>query len=86
MPAWRHAKCFLEIGWWTRPMEKMSGWDKLSEEDKKAIQSMAEQYIEGGKLGITVFAILPSGKPYHFFVSKSVDALQRTNGHNKLAL
>ncbi|GLJ41544.1 hypothetical protein SUGI_0859760 [Cryptomeria japonica] len=49
MAAWRHAKCFLEIGWWTSPMEKMSGWDKLSEEDKQAVQSMAEQYIEGGK-------------------------------------
>ncbi|KAH9324927.1 hypothetical protein KI387_005105 [Taxus chinensis] len=50
MASWRHAKCFLEIGWWTSPMEKMSGWDKLSDEDKQAVQTMAEQYSEGGKL------------------------------------
>lgn len=45
---WRHAKCFLEIGWWTSPIEKMSGWESLSPEDKHSVQSLAEQYIQDG--------------------------------------
>lgn len=46
---WRHAKCFLEIGWWTSPIEKMSGWESLSTEDKHAVQSLAKQYIDDTK-------------------------------------
>lgn len=46
---WRHAKCFLEIGWWTSPIEKMSGWESLSPEDKHAVQSLAKQYIQDEK-------------------------------------
>uniref|UniRef100_A0A0C9RJ76 TSA: Wollemia nobilis Ref_Wollemi_Transcript_14988_1486 transcribed RNA sequence n=1 Tax=Wollemia nobilis TaxID=56998 RepID=A0A0C9RJ76_9CONI len=50
MSAWRHAKCFIEIGWWTSPVEKMSGWDNLSDEDKQAVKDMTEQYIKSGKI------------------------------------
>jgi len=46
---WRHAKCFLEIGWWTSPIENMSGWESLSPEDKHAVQSLANQYIHDTK-------------------------------------
>lgn len=46
---WRHAKCFLEIGWWTSPIEKMSGWESLSTEDKNAVQSLVKQYIHDTK-------------------------------------
>lgn len=46
VPAWRHAKCFLENGWWTCPMEKMPGWDSLTEEDKESVQSIAKPYIQ----------------------------------------
>ena len=49
MAIWRHAKCFLEIGWWTSPIEKMSGCESLSTEDKHAVQSLAEQYIDDTK-------------------------------------
>jgi hypothetical protein len=37
---WHHTKCFLEIGWWTSPIENMSGWESLSPEDKHVVQSL----------------------------------------------
>eukprot|EP01018_Ginkgo_biloba_P034178 Gb_33060 [translate_table: standard] len=43
LAAWRHAKCFLEMGWWTCAMDKMSGWDSLTAEDKQAVQNPKQE-------------------------------------------
>ena len=40
VPAWRHAKCFLELGWWKEPIEEISGWKNLSKEDQQITQKM----------------------------------------------
>lgn len=46
LPAWRHTKCFLETGWWTSPIEKMPGWDSLTDEDKESVRSIAKPYVQ----------------------------------------
>lgn len=45
-PAWHHAKCFVGRGLWTSSMEKMPGWDNLTDEDKESVQSIAKPYIQ----------------------------------------
>ncbi|KAG0583223.1 hypothetical protein M758_3G120700 [Ceratodon purpureus] len=41
-PAWRHVKCFLELGWWTSPMAAMAGWDNLSVKDQGEVQELVK--------------------------------------------
>lgn len=41
-PAWRHVKCFLELGWWTSPMAAMAGWDNLSVKDQAEVQELVK--------------------------------------------
>lgn len=43
-PAWHHAKCFVGRGLWTSSMEKMPGWDNLTDEDKESVESIAKPY------------------------------------------
>lgn len=45
-PGWHHAKCFVGRGLWTSSMEKMPGWDNLTDEDKESVQSIAKPYIQ----------------------------------------
>eukprot|EP01018_Ginkgo_biloba_P034176 Gb_33067 [translate_table: standard] len=49
VPAWRHAKCFLETGCWKSAMEELAGWDSLTAEDMQAVQNIAKPYIQGVK-------------------------------------
>lgn len=44
--AWHHAKCFVDRGLWTSSMEKMPGWDKLTDEDKESVQSIVKPYVQ----------------------------------------
>lgn len=48
-PAWRHAKCFLGTSLWTSPIEKMPGWDSLTDEDKASVQGIAKPNIQKSK-------------------------------------
>lgn len=41
-PAWRHVKCFLDLGWWTSPMPAMAGWDNLSVKDQAEVLELAK--------------------------------------------
>jgi poly [ADP-ribose] polymerase len=41
-PAWRHVKCFLELGWWTSPMAAMAGWNNLSVKDQAECNELAK--------------------------------------------
>ncbi|CAM6084251.1 unnamed protein product [Calypogeia fissa] len=42
VPAWRHAKCFMELGWFVKPVESLPGWDTLSTEDQKELKGLAK--------------------------------------------
>lgn len=56
-PAWRHVKCFLELGWWTSPMAAMAGWDNLSVKDQAEVQELAK-HSPGMKEGNFIEKIL----------------------------
>lgn len=45
-PAWHHAKCFVGRGLWISSMDKMPGWDNLTDEDKESVQNIEKGYIQ----------------------------------------
>lgn len=52
VPAWRHAKCFMELGWFVNPVEKLPGWDTLATEDQKELKGLAKSGSTTSNTGI----------------------------------
>lgn len=50
-PAWRHAKCFHELGWWTKPIDELPGWDSLGADNQKVLQDLFKSSSKGSKTG-----------------------------------
>lgn len=42
VPSWRHAKCFIELGWLETPVDELPGWDTLSPEDQTELRALAK--------------------------------------------
>ncbi|KAL3678725.1 hypothetical protein R1sor_021681 [Riccia sorocarpa] len=51
VPAWRHAKCFHDLGWWKEPIEDMPGFDSLTEDGQKAVKDIWESAGKESKPG-----------------------------------
>lgn len=48
-PAWRHAKCFFDLGWWEQPIIEMPGWEDLSNEDQATVKKLVKTGSSKGK-------------------------------------
>ncbi|BFI43391.1 hypothetical protein MPTK2_8g18050 [Marchantia polymorpha subsp. ruderalis] len=42
VPAWRHAKCFVELGWWKEPIEDLPGWENIGADNQKQIHDLVK--------------------------------------------
>lgn len=51
VPAWRHAKCFLDMGDWTGPLADLPGWDTLTSEDQATVQALIKPSASGNIFG-----------------------------------
>lgn len=47
VPAWRHAKCFLDMGWWVHPITDMPGWNDLNSEDQEVVTKIIHPAAAG---------------------------------------
>ncbi|KAG6550433.1 hypothetical protein Mapa_008396 [Marchantia paleacea] len=83
-PAWRHAKCFHDLGWWTKPIEELPGWDSLGADNQKVLQDLFKSSSKGSKTGgkgskRKVGALEDEKKPSGS-TSKTVDTKKGTKG------
>lgn len=51
VPAWRHARCFLDLGWWKDPVEDLPGWDTLGEDNQKVVKDLVKSTSKSSKTG-----------------------------------
>ncbi|KAL2609830.1 hypothetical protein R1flu_028403 [Riccia fluitans] len=52
VPAWRHAKCFVKLGWWNEPIEDMPGFDSLTDDDQKSLKDLWKSAGKDYKLAV----------------------------------
>jgi hypothetical protein len=57
VPAWRHAKCFMELGWLAGSVKELPGWDNLTAEDQTELQALAKPASTASKTGAPFFAL-----------------------------